>query len=82
VPDRDIGRQKGIGLAHRALEIARDDPYVVADAAYALACFGEDLEAMTALVDRTLASNPNYARGWPGCGLRWARREPPASPAR
>jgi tetratricopeptide (TPR) repeat protein len=36
----------------------------LADAAFALACFGEDLDGMTALVDRALAFNPNYARGW------------------
>ena len=64
VPDRDANRHKGISSARRALEVARDDPSTVADAAYALACFGEDIEAMTALVDRSLASNPNYARGW------------------
>jgi adenylate cyclase len=30
----------------------------------ALAVLGEDLDAMTELVDRALAFNPNYARGW------------------
>jgi tetratricopeptide (TPR) repeat protein len=30
----------------------------------ALASFGEDIGAMIALVDRALALNPNYARGW------------------
>ena len=64
VPDRDANRHKGIACARRALEVARDDPSAVADAAYALACFGEDIEAMTALVDLSLAANPNYARGW------------------
>jgi adenylate cyclase len=29
-----------------------------------LAYFGEDIVAMMALVDRALALNPNYARGW------------------
>src|SRR5262249_15172463 len=29
-----------------------------------LAFFGEDIGAMAALVDRALALNPNYARGW------------------
>jgi hypothetical protein len=37
---------------------------VLADAAYALACFGEDIDAMMVLVDRALAFNPSYARGW------------------
>jgi tetratricopeptide (TPR) repeat protein len=37
---------------------------VLADAAYALACLGEDIDAMIVLVDRALAFNPSYARGW------------------
>jgi tetratricopeptide (TPR) repeat protein len=63
-PDRDANRLKGIEFARRALLVARDEPDVLADAAYALACFGEDIHAMTALVDRALAFNPNHARGW------------------
>jgi len=63
-PDRESSRQKGIEVAHRALEVARNDPGVLADAAYALACFGEDLDAMIVLVDRALSFNPSYARGW------------------
>ena len=63
-PDRDANRQKGIGFARRALAVAGNDPDVLADAAFALACFGEDIVAMTALVDRALTFNPNYARGW------------------
>ena len=63
-PDRDANRQKGIGFARRALAVAGNDPGVLADAAFALACFGEDIVAMTALVDRALIFNPNYARGW------------------
>jgi hypothetical protein len=45
-PDRDANRQKGIAFGHRALEVARSDPGVLAGAAYALACFGEDIDAM------------------------------------
>jgi TolB-like protein/class 3 adenylate cyclase len=63
-PDRDAYRQKGIEFARRALAVAGNDPGVLADAAFALASFGEDIDAMTALVDRALAFNPNYARGW------------------
>src|SRR5206468_6391142 len=48
----------------RALESAENAPGVLADAAYALACFGEDIDAMIVLVDRALAFNPSYARGW------------------
>jgi adenylate cyclase len=63
-PDRDANRQKGIEFARRALAVAGNDPGVLADAAFALACFGEDIVAMTALVDRALTFNPNFARGW------------------
>jgi adenylate cyclase len=67
-------RRKGVDFARRALEVAPDDPYVLATTANALAYFGEDIGAMMALVDRALALNPNYARGWLiSSGLRsWA----------
>ena len=34
------------------------------NAAFALAYFGEDIGAMMALVDRALALNPSFSRGW------------------
>jgi adenylate cyclase len=55
---------KGADFARRALEMAGDDPGILAHAAHALAYFGEDIGAMMTLVDRALALNPNYARGW------------------
>lgn len=55
---------KGTDFARRALEVAGDDPGVLVNAAYALAHFGEEIGAMTALVDRALTLNANYARGW------------------
>jgi TolB-like protein/class 3 adenylate cyclase len=55
---------KGADFARRALQVAGDDAGVMANAALALAYFGEDIGAMTALIDRALALNPNYARGW------------------
>jgi tetratricopeptide (TPR) repeat protein len=65
---------KGAGFARQALEVAGDDPIVLANAAQALAAFGEDINAMMALVDRALAYNPNYARGWHLSGVlrTWA----------
>jgi len=62
--DREVDRGKGIGFARRALEVAGDDPGILANAALALAYFGEDIGTMMALVDRALALNPNYACGW------------------
>jgi TolB-like protein/class 3 adenylate cyclase len=55
---------KGAEFARRALEVAGDDPGILANAAQALAYFGEDIGAMMALVDRALALNPSFARGW------------------
>jgi TolB-like protein len=63
-PDRDAIRPKGIGFGRRAIEVAGDDPGVLANAAMALAVLGEDLDAMIALADRALALNPSYASGW------------------
>jgi TolB-like protein/class 3 adenylate cyclase len=57
-------RRKGISLARRALEAAEDDPSTVANAALVLARFGEDIDAMIGLLDRVLALNPSFARGW------------------
>jgi TolB-like protein len=63
-PDREAIRQKGIEYGRRAVEVGDDDPGVLADAAMALAAFGADIDAMIVLVDRALALNPGYARGW------------------
>jgi adenylate cyclase len=62
-------RLKGTDFARRALEGTDDDPAVLANAALALAYFGEDVGAMMALVERALALNPNFARGWHIGGL-------------
>jgi len=67
--NREAVRRKGTDFARRALEVAGDDPGVLANAADAGSYFGEDLGAMMALVDRALALNPNYARGWHVSGL-------------
>jgi TolB-like protein/class 3 adenylate cyclase len=62
--DPETSRQKGIELARRALEAAENDPGTLANAAFALAYFGEDIGAMMGLVERALALNPSFARGW------------------
>jgi adenylate cyclase len=62
--DREADRLKGTDFARRALEVAGDDPGILATSAHALAAFGEDIDAMMALVDRALALNPSFARGW------------------
>ena len=71
--DQEADRRKGADFARRALEVAGDDPGILANAALPLAYFGEDIGAVLALVDRALALNPNYARGWHLSGIlrRW-----------
>ena len=67
--DWEADRLKGADFARRALEVAGDDPRVLTNAALALAYFGENIGAMIALVDKALALNSNYARGWHIAGL-------------
>jgi adenylate cyclase len=62
--DPQSDRLKGTDFARRALEVAGDDPGIIANAALALAYFGEDIAAMMALLDHALALNPSFARGW------------------
>jgi TolB-like protein/class 3 adenylate cyclase len=62
--DPAADRIKGTEFARRALAVAGDDPAVLVNAAISLAFFGEDVGAMLALVDRALALNPSFARGW------------------
>jgi TolB-like protein len=62
--DPEMHRRKGVDFGRRALQVASDDPVTLANSALALSYFGEDLGAMIALVDRALALNPSYARGW------------------
>ncbi len=49
--------------------MAENDPGILANAAFVLAYFGEDIGAMIGLVDRALALNPSFARGWYMSGL-------------
>ncbi len=57
-------RGKATDLARQALQAAENDPRVLANAALVLAQFGEDIGAMVGLIDRALALNPSFARGW------------------
>jgi adenylate cyclase len=62
--DPDADTAKGLDFARRALEVASEDPGVLADVAVSSSYFGEDMGAMTALVDRALALNQSFARAW------------------
>jgi adenylate cyclase len=67
--DLEADSRKGADLARRSLQVAGDDPGILANAALALASFGEDIDAMMALVDRSLTLNPSFARGWYSSGV-------------
>jgi TolB-like protein len=72
--DIEADSRKGADYARRALQVAGDDPGIFVNAALALAYFGEDINAMMALVDRALVFNPSFASGWyvSGCLRFWA----------
>jgi len=67
--DPEADCRKGADLARRALRAGGDDPSTIVNAAGALAFFGDDIGAMMGLVDRALALNPSFARGWNNSGL-------------
>jgi len=56
--------REAVGLARQALQVAGEDPGILANAAFVLANFGEDIGAMMALVDRALTLTPSFSRGW------------------
>ena len=62
--DPEHTRRTGIGHARHAIAVAPEDPTTIAHAAMALALLGEDLETMIGLLDKALALNPSFARGW------------------
>jgi TolB-like protein/class 3 adenylate cyclase len=72
--DLEADSRKGADFARRALQVAGDDPGILANAAMALAYFGEDIGAMIALIDHALALHPSFARGWHISGIlrHWA----------
>jgi len=67
--DPEADCRKGADLARRALRVGGDDPSTIVNAAGPLAFFGDDIGAMMGLVDRALALNPSFARGWNNSGL-------------
>ena len=62
--DLKATRDKGIDLARRALRVAGDDSYILANAALVFGYFGENIATAIGIADRSLALNPSYARGW------------------
>ena len=64
VEEAETSHRKACDLARKALEVGENDPGVLANASFALARFGEEVGAMMGLIDRALALNPSFARGW------------------
>jgi adenylate cyclase len=62
--DTETHRRESIDLARRALRCAPDDPDVLANAAVVLGSLGEDIDVAIGSIDRSLALNPSFARGW------------------
>jgi TolB-like protein len=69
--DLEPTRQNAIALARRAVRSAGADAETLGRAAYVLAQCGEDIDAATALIDRSLRINPSFADGWRWSG--WLR---------
>ncbi len=68
IADPEANRRKGLERGRRALQLAADDPAILANASFALAGLGEDVGAMIAMVDRALGLNLSFARGWHASG--------------
>jgi adenylate cyclase len=62
--DSETHRREGIDLARRALRCSPDDPDVLANAAVVIGSLGEDIDVAIGSIDRSLALNPSFARGW------------------
>jgi adenylate cyclase len=60
----ETSSREGVDLARQALQLAGDDPVILANTAFVLANFGEEIGAMMALVDRALTITPSFSRGW------------------
>ena len=69
--DRARDQAEGERLAHAALECDRDDPTVLWMAGHALGFLTHDYETALALLDRSLALNPNSASAY--CFSAWSR---------
>jgi len=73
--DDDVA--EGVRLARQALELARDDPETIWQAAYTLFVLAGDAAMAEAVVDRALTLNPNTAIAWMIKGNMHALRNQP-----
>ena len=59
-----MNRRKSLDLARRAVRVAPDDPGVLGHVAFVFGYFGEDIDSAIGMIERCLALNPSFARGW------------------
>ena len=71
VIDREQEFAESKRLARRAIQLGRDDAYVLSFAGYTLAYVGKELEDGAAFLEQALLINPNIALGWHLSG--WAK---------
>jgi adenylate cyclase len=62
--DSELNRRKSLDLARRAVRVAPDDPGVLGHVAFVFGYFGEDIDSAIGMIERCLALNPSFARGW------------------
>jgi tetratricopeptide (TPR) repeat protein len=62
--DRMQKTAEAVGLARKALELAKDDVVALSEAGYALAYVGRDLDAAASALDRAIELNPSSANSW------------------
>jgi len=62
--DREAHPRSAVALARRALQASPDDPGTIANAAFVLGRFEGDIKPAITLVERALALNPSFERGW------------------
>src|SRR6185295_11869699 len=75
--DRGQETADGARLAHRAIELGRNDAIALTRGGHALGHFGGDLDGCIATLDRALLLNPNLLAAWYLSGFqRIARGEP------
>jgi TolB-like protein/tetratricopeptide (TPR) repeat protein len=64
ITDRSQVMSEVARLAHRAIELGKDDAVALARGGHALANFVGDLDSGIALIDKALLLNPNLAAAW------------------
>jgi len=62
--DRQQENAEGARLAHRAVDLGKDDAVALARGGHALAFFESDFDGGIAFIDRALMLNPNLAAAW------------------